>query len=527
MIDAETSSAYIAVRDDASLLSVNEREFVREARTDGRSRNQRRPVQLQLSRDLDRAVATVRWGHTRVTAHLSGDLVPPQNPDRPQEGWVVLSVDMSPAASTSYRSAAPLTSGGAGGSSSTAAATSTGAPSVDRFQRQKLNPILRAIERSVQAAIDVEALCVGEFVWKLQLSVTILQDDGNCLDASVLAAIASLRHYRQPAVDANSSPPKINAAKEPIPLPLHVIPLSITFGVIVADEKSSSSSSPSQQLIFLVDPTHKEELCSKGTFSIAVTVFGELCWIDYAGDELHLEDLKACHDTAFQLLPELGKQVDKALHDADEKALHERMMELQTELPPMPTTIPQVPFFVEADEADVLPPTDQEEEEYRRKALDYNLGHIATKVKETSSKRPSRAAAQSSQLLQAMLKSVSAVAADVETGITHDNNPPPPPSATKAVAAKLPPATHSAQPAASAPTPTTPSAAPATVPVVAALSDDEEEEPMQLKSEFQAVVSKHEPPGGGATAAGNDDEDDEVDDLAAAIKSKRKKKSKK
>jgi hypothetical protein len=202
-------------------------------------------------------------------------------------------------------------------------------------------------------------------------------------------------------------------------------------------------------------------------------------------------------------------------------------MELQTELPPMPTTIPQVPFFVEADEADVLQPTDQEEEEYRRKALDYNLGHIATKVKETSSKRPSRAAGQSSQLLQAMLKSVSVVAADIETGTTHGNDPPPPPpSATKAVAEKLPLATQSAKPAASAPTPRTPSAAPATVPVVGALSDDEEEEPMQLKSEFQAVVSKHEPPGVGATAA-DDDDDDEVDDLAAAIKSKRKKKSKK
>jgi exosome complex RNA-binding protein Rrp42 (RNase PH superfamily) len=510
MIDAESSSAYIAVRDDATLLSVNEREFVREARTDGRSRHQRRPVRLQLSRDADRAVATVRWGHTRVTAHMSGDLVPPQNPDRPQEGWVVLSVDMSPAASTSYRSAAPLTSGGNNNAADRGGSSSSGGPSVDRFQRQKLNPILRAIERSVQAAIDVEALCVGELVWKLQLSVTILQDDGNCLDAAVLAAIASLRHYRQPAVDANSSPPKINLAKEPIPLPLRVIPLAITFGVVLAsDEKSSSSSS---KLIFLVDPTHKEELCSKGTFSIAVTVFGELCWLDYAGDELHLEDLKACHDTAFQLLPELGKQVDKALQDADEKALHERMLELQTELPPLPTTIPQVPFFVEAEEAAVVEPTDQEEEEYRRKALDYNLGHIATKIKETSSKTPNRAAARSSQLLQAMLKSVSVVtaAADDVAETTSDD---PPPVAKQAEKAKVAPAAHKAQVKDKA-GPTTPKPPPAAAP---SDDDDEEEEPMQLKSEFQAVASSE--PSGAVV--------DEVDDLAAAIKPKRKKKSSK
>jgi exosome complex RNA-binding protein Rrp42 (RNase PH superfamily) len=506
MIDAESSSAYIAVRDDASLLSVNEREFVREARSDGRSRHQRRPVRLQLSRDADRAVATVRWGHTRVTANMSGDLVPPQNPDRPQEGWVVLSVDMSPAASTSYRSAAPLTSGG-NNAADRGGASSSGGPSVDRFQRQKLNPILRAIERSVQAAIDVEALCVGELVWKLQLSVTILQDDGNCLDAAVLAAIASLRHYRQPAVDANSSPPKINPAKEPIPLPLHVIPLAITFGVVLAsDEKSSSSS----QLIFLVDPTHKEELCSKGTFSIAVTVFGELCWLDYAGDELHLEDLKACHDTAFQLLPELGKQVDKALEDADEKALHERMLELQTELPPLPSTIPQVPFFVEAEEATVVEPTDQEEEEYRRKALDYNLGHIATKVKETSSKTPNRAAAHSSQLLQAMLKSVSVVAAADDVAETTSDDPPP--VSKQAEKAKFSSAAHKAQ-ARDKAGPKTPKPPPAAAPN----DDDEEEEPMQLKSEFQAMASS-EPPGAVV---------DEVDDLAAAIKPKRKKKSSK
>lgn len=487
MID--TAPTYIAVYDDAKVISVNEREFVREARTDGRSRSQRRPVQLQLSRDEDCAVATVRWGITRVTSKITADLVPPQNPDRPQEGWTVISVDLSPAASTSYRSTMPLTGGGAGGGSASSG------PSIDRFQRQKLNPILRAIERSLQAAIDVEALCAGEYVWKLQLSVTILQDDGNCMDAAVLAAITSLRHYRQPAVDVNSSPPKINSKKEPIPLPLHIVPLSITFGVIQTPDKVSTD------LLFFIDPTHKEELCSKGTLSIAVTVFGELCWLDYAGDELHLEDLKACHDTAFQLLPELGKQVDKALQDADEKALHERMTELQANLPPLPTTVPQVPFFAEAEEADVAEPTDQEEEEYRRKALDYNLGHVATKVKETTDRKPSRAA-QSSQLLQAMLKSV--------TVVDDESRSVSAPSEAKKVAH----AKELQQVTAAQPEKETNDIAPLATKSdpVEALSD--EEEPMILQSEFQSVAKK-------------DVADDEVDLAAAIKKPKRKKKTKK
>lgn len=486
----DTTQTYIAVHDDAKIISVNEREFVREARSDGRSRTQRRPVQLHLSRNEDCAVATIRWGNTRVTAKITGDLVPPQNPDRPQEGWTVLSVDMSPAASTSYRSAMPLTSGGS--------SASFNGPSIDRFQRQKLNPILRAIERSLQAAIDVEALCVGEYVWKLQLSVTILQDDGNCMDAAVLAAISSLRHYRQPAVDVNSSPPKINRNKEPIPLPLHIIPLSITFGVIETPDNAST------ELLFLVDPTHKEELCSKGTLSIAVTVFGELCWLDYAGDELHLHDLKECHDIAFQLLPELGKQVDKALLDADEKALHERMLELQTKLPPLPTTIPQVPFFAENEQVDIEEPTDQEEEEYRRKALDYNLGHIATKVKETTNKKPSRAA-QSSQLLQAMLKSVGVVEDETDKAV-----------APNIVAGSQAPKQASELPQATNVHPLKPQKDTAKSPTIApipveALSD--EEEPMMLKSEFETVVQQESMA--------------DEDDLAAAIKPKRKKKTKK
>ena len=109
----------------------------------------------------------------------------------------MISVDLSPSASPSFRHGPPATTGGGGGSSIPNYASQN--------QRLASNRILRCIEKIIVTGgtLDVEALCLipAQWVWKFQLALTVLDDGGNIMDAAVMAAIASLRHYRKPQVD--------------------------------------------------------------------------------------------------------------------------------------------------------------------------------------------------------------------------------------------------------------------------------------------------------------------------------------
>ena len=197
---------YIPIRNDDGLksLSVVERDFVQGAasknrtlRTDGRRSDHVRPHQVQLVRGENTATATVTRGTSRVTCTCSAQLVPPF-PDRPNQGLLALSVDLSPSASTSFRQALPVSTGG-----STQRQQSKGGQP-DETQKLLTNRILRSVERLLAAVLDTEALVViaGCWVWKLELSVTILDAaGGNLLDASVLSAMAAVRHYRKPHVE--------------------------------------------------------------------------------------------------------------------------------------------------------------------------------------------------------------------------------------------------------------------------------------------------------------------------------------
>ena len=75
---------------------------------------------------------------------------------------------------------------------------------MDSDQRLLATKIGRVMERAVREgnALDTEALCVqsGKWVWRLNVDVTVLDDSGNVLDGSLLAAVAALRHFRLPEV---------------------------------------------------------------------------------------------------------------------------------------------------------------------------------------------------------------------------------------------------------------------------------------------------------------------------------------
>lgn len=229
------AESYIAIRDDSGIrsLSVNERDFLRKCvrrnniiRLDGRTGQELRRVRLQLGRWDNGSECTVQWGNTRISSSCSAELVPP-SPDRPNEGIVNFMVELSPMASSSFRQApvvstAPLLMGTRGPNYS------------DRNQKLLANRILRSVERVVilGGALDTEALVLtpGKWVWRFTVALTVLDDGGNVLDASIMAAMAALRHYRKPQVQFSGDGEKDSAemslptlipsiVKEATPLP--------------------------------------------------------------------------------------------------------------------------------------------------------------------------------------------------------------------------------------------------------------------------------------------------------------------
>jgi len=585
------SSTYVTIRDDTGIrsLSVNEREFLRSCalknadpcedeedsnnnnsnssskvlRCDGRKGKDVRNVRMQLGRWDNGAECTVQWGAgTRVTSLCSAELVPP-SPDRPNEGIMNFTVDISPMAGSSFKLAPAISTGPSSGSSSM-----RGSNHSDQYQRLLSNRILRCIERIVLigGALDTEALVLqaGKWVWKITVALTVLDAGGNILDACVLAAMAVLKHYRKPQVDLSegdesevndsnntaSLPTMIpSIVKEATPLPLHHTPLSISFGLIPADDAVNSTSSTSI-VAALIDPTDREELVQSGSLTIAMNVHSEICLLDYGGGcELTPNKLRECWKVAETAIKNLCKLLETALIKADEQAQTERLQRLQLKqqvkgsgLPPLPSSNRNIPFLQQTengandmeiddnvDEAQVQQVHTEAEEAYRQNALNYSSGHTAVAVREDSD--VNRGAGQSfgkqaGSLLAAMLKSVGqAPPTSTSSSSDGDNaaNSPTLATATK-IEDKV---TDEAMKEEEKPKASTDTSHDTAKKDEASVSknrtptamdlDDDEEQPMILTSEFGSM--KKDDSKAEAEA--------DIEDLSMAIKSKKSKKKKK
>jgi exosome complex component RRP45 len=481
---------------------------------------------------------------------------------------VNFTVDVSPMAGTSFRQAPPISTNPAMTSSGT-----RGPNFSDLHQRLLSNRILRCIERIilVGGALDSEALVLmpGKWVWRFTIALTVLDDGGNILDACVLAAMASLRHYRKPQVDFSGDDMQDSSAadsasavlptmipstsKEPTPLPLHHTPLSISFALIPADDAVNSASSTST-VAALVDPTDREELVQNGNLTIAMNVHSEMCLLDYGGGcELLPSKLKECWKIAQSAVQELCQLLEVALKEADDQAQKEQLLQLQRQRyghdfdngASMKQPEGSTPYFQQTDENDDLMDVEpsvntnqiqeaeaEAEEAYRAQALDYAQGHFASAVREDNPKdrKASGFQQQAGSLLAAMLKSVSeeTAAATTDSSSKRQSKDQDTPADAKAMATnseKPPMIVDDAKqvpigkekgpdkmPSKSNPAP------------MSMDSDDEEEAPTVLQSEFQpaaraAKPAEQQPPAAPTPAESEAD----ITDLSMAIKTKKKK----
>jgi exosome complex component RRP43 len=160
----------------------------------------------------------------------------------------------------------------------------------------KIESIQELIIRLLDGIIDLQDLCIveGQSVWVLKIDAYCLDDDGNILDACILAIIGALQDLKFPTellIDPNTGEVKciapsnnnssniINTKQQ---LVLKRNPFPLTFGIF--------------QTSILADPCYFEEQILNGIVTIIVDVHsGEILLVHKpGGPSISLSVMKSC-----------------------------------------------------------------------------------------------------------------------------------------------------------------------------------------------------------------------------------------
>lgn len=263
-------------------------------RIDGRSLTDSRRVNLTLGPVW--GFAEITFDQTRVVASTLVDAITPP-PERRSEGSLSIIVDFSP-------------------TSSEPAAKDVLQP---RAPPPSLTEARAVVERIVRdsRSLDTEALCIlaGIKVWAVRVHVDVVNDDGNCIDACVMAVMASLMHARRPDVTVTGKEVRIHSLdeREPVPLPVHHVPLAVSFALFGGGKLY-------EEEITVLDPIKMEETASGGSVTFAYNAAGEICGVHKAGGlPLALESFIHCSELAEKRVLQLTGILKEALDSAASK----------------------------------------------------------------------------------------------------------------------------------------------------------------------------------------------------------------
>ena len=143
--------------------------MIKGKRQDGRGFKDFRDIKLETN-VISKAEgsAKVTLGDTQVLVGVKLQTGTPF-PDSQDEGVIITNLELNPIASPEFEPGPP---------------------------REEAIEMARVVDRGIResGAIDINKLCitVGESVWIVYIDVHVLNDDGNIIDASCLAAIAAL-----------------------------------------------------------------------------------------------------------------------------------------------------------------------------------------------------------------------------------------------------------------------------------------------------------------------------------------------
>lgn len=213
-------------------------------RLDGRKAEDYREVELEygVSKTAEGS-ARVKIGDTEVIAGaklLIGDPFP----DTPDEGALMVNVELLPLSSPRFES---------------------GPPGIEAIE------LARVVDRGIRESkeVDIKKLCIkkGEKVWIISIDVCPINAAGNLLDASSLAAIAAIKDARFPEYDGEKIDYKKLTDKA---LPIKKFPIAVTI-LKIGDH-------------YIVDPLPEEEECADARLTVTNTEENIICALQKGGD---------------------------------------------------------------------------------------------------------------------------------------------------------------------------------------------------------------------------------------------------
>lgn len=186
----------------------------------------------------------------RILAKVSAEVTVPYT-DRPFDGIFTITTELSPMASPAFE--------------------------VNRPTETEVL-LSRLLEKTVRRsnALDTESLCLvaGQKCWSIRVDLHVLSHDGNLIDASCLAVVAALRHFRKPdtSIEGEVLTVYTPAEREPVPLSWLHSPFCITFSFYGEEGES-----------VLLDATLLEEQLRGSSCTISLNRHGEICQISKLG----------------------------------------------------------------------------------------------------------------------------------------------------------------------------------------------------------------------------------------------------
>ncbi|CDO93216.1 unnamed protein product [Kluyveromyces dobzhanskii CBS 2104] len=277
-------------------ISNSESKFILEAlklkqRLDGRACDQFRDVEIELGEAY--GDVTVTMGKTKVQCRISCEVAQPYE-DRPFEGLFHITTETTPMAGAQFENG-----------------NNTGEEEV---------LISRMIEKAVRrsGALDVEGLCIiaGSKCWSLRADVHFLDCDGGLIDASCIAVMTALLHFKKPDVTVLGEKVTVHPVdeREPVSLGVLHVPVCVTFSFFNPDDTEENIKGEHNGEISIIDASLKEELLRDGVLTVTLNKNREVVQVSKAGglpmDALSLID--CCHK-AYGIVEKITDQIQRAI----------------------------------------------------------------------------------------------------------------------------------------------------------------------------------------------------------------------
>jgi len=250
-------------------------------RIDGRGQFENREIKIETGiSDNAEGSARVRIGKTEVIVGVKMQTQEPYS-DHKDQGTLMVGMEINPSAGDRYE---------------------PGPPKIDEIE------IARVVDRGIRESgyIDFSKLCIeeGKTVWSVMVDIYAINDDGNLLDASAIAAVAALKMSKIPEYSDENGVKHGEHSEINLPLTKEES-LMMTFYKI------------GNKLVY--DPTRDEEDASSARLTLAISKPGKEKIINSMQkgglDSLSVDHLNEVITEAEKvydkLFSDLGKQVEE------------------------------------------------------------------------------------------------------------------------------------------------------------------------------------------------------------------------